>query len=149
MKLYTKRGDEGETSLASGKAVRKTSARIEAYGTVDELNSILGLAVESILADERLIGSESQDIARFLIETQSCLFSIGSELSFEQSMAPESASWDLVDETSVQQIEGVIDHYSEKLPPLRNFVLPVATLRMPIYTWPEPCPDESKDVAGV
>lgn len=124
MKLYTKRGDKGETSLASGEAVRKSSKRIEAYGTLDELNALLGLASEALIARHDLLVPEKDLIIQFLINTQTELFSLGSELSFAKALDPKTASWDLIDDENVAKIEAFIDQISATLPPLRNFILP-------------------------
>jgi len=110
MKIYTKTGDEGETSLFSGGRVGKDHPRIEAYGTVDELNSVLGLLVTEPLPDvivERLQG------------VQSVLFSIGSSLADPESkLAPDESAW------AVEPLEGWIDAMEESLDELGAFILP-------------------------
>ena len=110
MKIYTKTGDEGETSLFSGGRVGKDHPRIEAYGTVDEFNSVLGLLVTEPLPDgivERLQG------------VQSALFSIGSSLADPESkLTPDESAW------AVEPLEGWIDAMDESLGELRGFILP-------------------------
>ncbi|MBX7243035.1 MAG: cob(I)yrinic acid a,c-diamide adenosyltransferase [Bacteroidia bacterium] len=111
MKIYTKKGDSGETSLIGGTRVPKHHIRIEAYGTTDELNSCLGL-----LADY----PEMEAQRPFIRQIQSTLFSIGSHL------ANDSAHFKLpeIEEKSVQALEASIDEMDKVLPPLTNFVLP-------------------------
>ena len=110
MKVYTKTGDEGETSLFSGGRVGKDHPRIEAYGTVDELNSVLGLLSTEPLADgvvERLQG------------VQSVLFSIGSSLADPESkLPPEDAAW------STEPLVEWIDAMDATLGELRAFIQP-------------------------
>ncbi len=112
MKIYTKTGDSGQTSLFGGGRVPKTALRIEAYGTVDELNSTLGLA--------RSLGisTESDGI---LDEVQNDLFVLGSDLA----TPPDSkASVGRIDLSHIEKLEKWIDELDEKLEPLRYFILP-------------------------
>lgn len=113
MKIYTKTGDEGNTSLLGGKRLPKYHLRIEAYGTVDELNSFLGH-----LADQEV----SQSHQSFIREIQETLFSIGSHLATE----PENTQVKLpeVSTTLLGALEESIDHMEEGLSPLKNFILP-------------------------
>lgn len=113
MKIYTKTGDQGETSLIGGTRVSKDHDRIEAYGTIDELNSYLGLVKDSIpLSSEQQVLSIVQDR----------LFSIGSHLAADPSKSrmvlPE------IKEEDVKLLEQAMDRMDEKLPPLKNFILP-------------------------
>ncbi len=112
MKIYTKKGDKGDTSLFGGDRVSKSSKRIEAYGTVDELNSQIGLVLSSGMSEE---GEE-------LIRTiQDHLFILGADLA-----TPSSADTriDRIGESQVQFLEEAIDRMESDLPPLKNFVLP-------------------------
>ncbi len=113
MKIYTKTGDEGTTSLYGGKRVPKTDKVIEAIGSVDELNSLLGLCA----------GKLNQEYRRIFERIQSELFVIGSILA-----TPDDADAKLkhlkVNEKSVTQLEKEIDLFTEKLEPLHHFVLP-------------------------
>ena len=109
MKIYTKTGDKGETSLLGGKRVGKDALRIETYGTVDELNSILGICRSLNPPDE---------IARVLDGLQHALFRLGADLA---SPADSSIRIDLED---VQRLERIIDEMEPKLKPLKNFILP-------------------------
>ncbi len=113
MKIYTKKGDTGKTSLIGGTRVPKHHIRIEAYGTVDELNAWIGL-----LRDQAL---EPTDVA-LLIEIQDRLFTLGSILANDAEKSrmklPE------IHEADVQKLEGAIDKMNETLPEMRSFVLP-------------------------
>lgn len=113
MKIYTKKGDDGKTSLLGGKRVAKADLRIEAYGTVDELNSFLGL-----LRDQGLDEDKSQKI----IQIQNNLFSIGSHLATESG----STSFPLpeLNESEISFLEKEMDEMDETLPEMKNFVLP-------------------------
>jgi cob(I)alamin adenosyltransferase len=113
MKIYTKKGDTGTTALIGGTRLPKHHVRIEAYGTVDELNSYLGL-----LRD--LVTSEKTEAT--LLEIQDRLFTIGSHLAADPEKSnmklPEIISEDIV------LLEGEIDSMDSKLPPMKSFVLP-------------------------
>jgi cob(I)alamin adenosyltransferase len=120
-RVYTRTGDRGETALVGGKRVPKDAARIEAYGTVDELNASLGLA--RAFNAERLAEGEGH---RWLDETlrnlQNELFDLGSELA-----TPEDAVYEgmhRIGDTQVKELERLIDHCQKELPPLKSFVLP-------------------------
>ncbi len=113
MKIYTKTGDTGETSLLGGKRVSKDDLRIEAYGTIDELNSFLGL-----LSDQ----TECQPHRPFIRDIQNQLFIIGSLLAADQDKPglklPE------FNNTMTVALEKDIDEMEKELPPLTNFILP-------------------------
>jgi cob(I)alamin adenosyltransferase len=110
MKIYTKTGDTGETSLFSGGRVRKDDARVEAYGTVDELVSVLGL----LLCEDLPAGVDSR-----LLEIQRSLFEVGSTLADpEGRIGHTAAAWD------AEAIETWIDEMESELSPLRAFILP-------------------------
>ena len=111
MKVYTRTGDEGETSLIGGRRVRKTDPRIEAYGTVDELNAVIGLA--------RAVGGDNSRDTE-LHDIQQDLFTIGAQL------ASIDASEELPGPSAerVSAIEKSIDQMDMRLSPLRNFILP-------------------------
>lgn len=113
MKIYTKKGDEGETSLLGGKKVSKNDLRIEAYGTLDELNAHIGMLSTLNTLESWL---------PLMREVQSNLFSIGAILACD----PEDQHFSLptISEASVDPLERSIDELDEKLPPLKNFVLP-------------------------
>jgi cob(I)alamin adenosyltransferase len=107
-KIYTRTGDDGSTGLGSGDRVPKDSLRVEACGTVDELNSLIGL----ILASPEL----PPDISEILTKVQHQLFDLGGELSIPGTTA--------ISATAVEAIERALDQLNEDLPPLKDFVLP-------------------------
>ncbi len=113
MKIYTKNGDKGTTSLIGGTRVPKHSLRIESYGTVDELNSYIGLIRDQAI-DEKY---KTQ-----LIEIQDRLFTIGSSLAAD----PEKSKMKLPDliESDVLFLEDKMDEMDEQLPELKFFILP-------------------------
>lgn len=113
MKIYTKTGDKGKTSLLGGTRVSKNNNRINAYGTIDELNSFLGL-----------VSDLDQDEQRVLLirNIQSRLFTIGSSLAAETSRAKEFKP-DL-EEDDIIFLERAIDDMNESLPAMKNFILP-------------------------
>jgi cob(I)alamin adenosyltransferase len=112
MKIYTKTGDQGVTSLMGGKRVGKDSLRIEAYGTVDELNAVLGVC---------RVHNEDIFLGEIFMILQKCLFRLGADLA-----TPVGEKYDVprVTDNLVLQMEQWIDAMDEKLPPLKNFILP-------------------------
>lgn len=114
MKIYTKTGDKGTTSLIGGTKVSKSHLRIEAYGTVDELNSYIGLC-KDLLTDEQ--GK------KILLEVQDRLFTIGSSLACDPIKEPKMRIPDLL-ETDVELLEKEIDRMDKVIPPMKNFILP-------------------------
>ncbi|HJK95298.1 MAG TPA: cob(I)yrinic acid a,c-diamide adenosyltransferase [Polyangiaceae bacterium LLY-WYZ-15_(1-7)] len=117
MKIYTKTGDEGRTGLFGGERVSKTSARVWAYGEVDELNSALGLVRSQLDSDE---------LDTLLSAIQCELFDIGAELASTPGRR-EKGSMPLIDEPAVTRLEEAIDRHQESLPPLETFILPGGT----------------------
>jgi cob(I)alamin adenosyltransferase len=115
-KVYTKTGDEGLTSLVGGYRVSKTNARIEAYGTVDELNSNIGVLLHSTKLDDK-------DIIALLRKAQNKLFNIGAYLAND---AADATLYGLTQE-DVTALEQMMDEMSEELPPMRGFILPGGT----------------------
>jgi cob(I)alamin adenosyltransferase len=109
-RIYTRTGDDGTTGLGDGSRVRKTSPRIEAYGTVDELNAVVGLCCE--LAREPLLAR--------LRTVQQDLFDLGADLC----LPPGSGKAPLVGAGRVARLEGWIDEANEPLAPLTSFILP-------------------------
>lgn len=118
-KIYTKTGDKGETALGDGSRVAKTSTRVEAYGTVDELNSIVGIAV---FHAEGKIREQLQTI-------QNDLFDLGADLCvpLTQNVKAEYPPLRMVKD-QVERLESEIDQVNKDLSPLRSFVLPGGTL---------------------
>ncbi len=111
-RIYTKTGDEGETSLFGGKRLPKYHLRIESYGTIDELNSCLGLLRDHI---------EEESLRAFLKSIQERLFTIGSNLASDPEK--EMITPDLRPE-DIQLLEQEMDRMDEALPALKNFILP-------------------------
>lgn len=115
MKIYTKTGDAGDTGLYGGPRVAKDAPRIEAFGTVDELNALLGSArTESMPADVDAL------IARF----QNQLFDLGALLATPKPTASASAA---IGPAVIAELEAAIDQFDAQLPPLRQFILPGGT----------------------
>lgn len=112
MKIYTKKGDTGTTSLIGGTQVAKFHYRIDAYGTIDELNSYVGLVRDCV---------ENEAIRNFLYQTQNHLFAIGSILA---SDGKDNMKLPEIKEEQVDHIEQAIDQLEQELSPLQNFVLP-------------------------
>ncbi len=112
-KIYTRTGDGGETGLGDGTRIAKTSARIEAIGTVDELNSIIGVVIEDLLAEQN---NDLQPISDFLKILQHRIFDLGGELSIP--------GFEIINAGHVEAIENRLDELNEHLPPLENFILP-------------------------
>lgn len=106
-KIYTRTGDKGTTGLGNGSRVDKDHLRVETFGTVDELNSVIGL----VLASD--VGGPVRDC---LTRTQHELFDLGGELCMPGHT--------LIPETYVEQLEADLDRFNEALPPLKDFILP-------------------------
>jgi cob(I)alamin adenosyltransferase len=119
-RVYTRRGDWGQTALAGGQRVSKDDARIEAYGIVDELNSFVGAArvtAASSVSDHPQIAQ----LTAILLRVQHELFNLGSILAtLPEDVHPKQAR---VTETEVKKLEAEIDRMNSELPPLRSFVL--------------------------
>ena len=120
-KVYTRVGDKGETGLVGGKRVPKDSPRIEAYGTIDELNSIVGLA--RVFNEENLdAGDAHQFLDGVLCQIQDELFDLGSELATPPEFFQEGMYRVSVKE--IERIEKLIDQCQKDLEPLKSFILP-------------------------
>jgi cob(I)alamin adenosyltransferase len=117
MKIYTRGGDTGETSLFGGERVRKNAARVAAYGEVDELNSVLGVARAEL---------GHADLCAKLETIQSSLFDLGGELATPgiAERAARGKAGPRVAERDVTELESWIDQLETELEPLRNFILP-------------------------
>jgi cob(I)alamin adenosyltransferase len=113
MKIYTRKGDQGETSLFGGARLPKDHIRIEAYGTVDELNSHVGV-VMGFLSDA--------DLLRYLQEVQSRLFDVGAILASDPSK--ENDYIPKLKQVSIDVLEQAIDDMNTTLPELKHFILP-------------------------
>ncbi|HEY1341552.1 MAG TPA: cob(I)yrinic acid a,c-diamide adenosyltransferase [Bryobacteraceae bacterium] len=116
-RVYTRQGDRGETGLAGGQRVPKDGPRIEAYGSVDELNAFVGAARVTAAADPKTTG-----LAEVLLRVQHELFNLGSILAtLPQDVHPKQAR---VTDAEIEQLEHEMDRMNEDLEPLRSFVLP-------------------------
>jgi len=118
MKIYTKTGDDGTTGLIGGSRVSKSNARIECFGTVDELNAALGVAA--------VTAGEVSGLVDRLRLVQNDLFVIGSHLALPEATTPPSYL-PPIDETIIAHLEMEIDSAETSLPALRNFILPGGT----------------------
>ena len=106
-KIYTRTGDDGSTGLGDGTRVAKDSLRVEAYGTVDEANSCIGLVMASDVPE---------DIRTLLTAVQHQMFDLGGELCIPGHAA--------IDDDDVERLEQHLDRYNDDLPPLKDFILP-------------------------
>ena len=106
-KIYTRTGDDGTTGLGDGSRVAKDSARVNAYGTVDEANSCIGLLLASELP---------ADVRELLTRIQHQLFDLGGELCIPGHAA--------IHDADIDALEARLDHYNDDLPPLKDFILP-------------------------
>ena len=135
-KIYTKTGDEGETSLVGGIRIAKNAPRIEAYGTVDELSSHLGLLV-AMLSKDAEHGEDCQPIVETLERIQNNLFSISSILATDvEALSQNKAEWvkpyiesleafsEQLGSTETPLLEKLTDEYNAQLPVLNSFILP-------------------------
>jgi len=113
-RIYTRGGDDGETALGGGQRVPKDALRIEAYGTVDELNSLIGAALAAGLVD---------DVARPLRRIQNELFHLGSDLCIledDKKRMPVPR----IEQRHVDALEAILDEVTPEVGPLENFILP-------------------------
>lgn len=115
MKIYTKTGDLGETGLLGGVRVSKDDLRIEAYGSVDELNAVLGVARAADMPEA---------IDLILARMQNELFELGAELARPK---PPPANQIRIRGEEIKQLEGEIDQFESTLPPLTQFILPAGS----------------------
>ena len=113
MKIYTKKGDKGETSLLGGSKVKKDNIRLESYGTVDELNAFIGH-----IHDQEI----SENHKAILLKIQNQLFNLGSILSFDGKKS--QINLPKITKRNIQMLEAEIDKMEEKLAPLKDFILP-------------------------
>jgi cob(I)alamin adenosyltransferase len=116
-KIYTKTGDGGKTRLATGELVSKSNPRLEAYGTIDELNSFIGIA--RLVCDDELMGE-------ILARIQNDLFDLGADLATPES---ENLGYEplRIIESQVVRLENEIDEINENIPPLNSFILPAGS----------------------
>ncbi len=131
-KIYTKTGDDGTTGLGDGSRVRKDAARVEAYGTADELNSAIGvlLAVSGLPAA----------VVECLTEVQHELFDLGGELCIPGHR--------VIQASHVTRLEDALDGFNDALPPLKEFILPGGGQAPPRATWRAPSRAAPNDGSG-
>ena len=115
MKVYTRRGDSGETDLFGGQRVAKDDARVEAYGEVDELNASIGVALAAGVQD---------DVAALGVRIQGELFALGAYLATPDERRREKGSIPILSDDHVAHLEECIDAFEGEVDPLRRFVLP-------------------------
>jgi cob(I)alamin adenosyltransferase len=109
--IYTRTGDKGKTSLFGGKRVLKSDVRVDTYGTIDELNSVIGLVIANMQTKHKKIAHELEKI-------QHDLFAIGAYLANPKAQASKNLS------ERVKEFEKMIDIQTKKMPELKNFILP-------------------------
>lgn len=133
MKIYTKSGDNGTTNLVGGKRVRKDDIRVEAYGTVDEANSFLGIVISLLKNEEKkaftIVDRYNQrqelvELINSLLEVQRTLFGVGAELSTPNT---QKVVWE-IKENHIEFLEKKIDLWENTLEPITQFILPSGTL---------------------
>jgi cob(I)alamin adenosyltransferase len=114
LKIYTKTGDDGTTGLIGGSRVKKYDARLEAYGTIDELNAAIGVLRSSI---------QAADVVSELSRIQNKLFNIGSLLASDEKGEAYTANL-AITSANITELENAIDEYQSQLPELQQFILP-------------------------
>ncbi len=117
MKIYTKTGDKGMTSLVYGSRIPKNDLRVEAYGTCDEANSVIGQALSFLLNEQE---PEIIEVKKAFHRIQTVLFHVGAELATPEG---KEVKWKLAAE-DIKDLEKIIDTWDQNLPQLKNFILP-------------------------
>ncbi|WP_163971039.1 cob(I)yrinic acid a,c-diamide adenosyltransferase [Oceanobacillus halotolerans] len=117
MRIYTRSGDKGKTSLIYGKRVPKNDLRVEAYGTCDEANSMIGLALSYVSKEN---WEEKEEFLSTMHRVQTILFHVGAELA---TPSDKEVTWKLKQE-HIDELESKIDEWDKSLTPLKNFILP-------------------------
>ncbi len=125
-KIYTKSGDQGETGLGDGTRVVKDHPRVKAYGSVDELNAVIGLMIAQGLPAEK-----EKELGEILSDIQNDLFDLGADLCVPESDQDSQTRLRIKPE-QVTRLENWIDHYNGALAPLKSFVLPGGS---PVAAW--------------
>lgn len=115
MKIYTKTGDKGETGLLGGERVSKDSLRLNAYGTIDELNAFIGLAIAEV---------KSVKVMNVLVDLQNKLFILGSDLAAPENEKSVKLKVSRTPSNFIDQTEKIIDEFESQLDELKNFILP-------------------------
>ncbi|HEX7456374.1 MAG TPA: cob(I)yrinic acid a,c-diamide adenosyltransferase [Candidatus Nanoarchaeia archaeon] len=118
VRIYTRKGDRGKTSLIFGTRVSKDHPRVNAYGSVDELNASLGVAI-SFIRDKRIV--------KILQSIQNELFNIGVELASQKKLRKNTSGYYKLKQSKIEELENIIDQYDQNLLPLQTFILPSGT----------------------
>ena len=118
MKIYTKTGDSGESGLFGGTRILKNDPRLEAYGTLDELNSLIGVVLCETVSDK------TRQALKWL---QNVLFMAGADLATLENCSISASKIERINKEQIQKIEAMIDDFSLGLPELKNFILPGGT----------------------
>ncbi|PWI58915.1 cob(I)yrinic acid a,c-diamide adenosyltransferase [Sulfoacidibacillus thermotolerans] len=116
MKIYTKTGDEGQTSLIYGRRTTKDDLRVEVYGTVDEANSVLGIVCSQL----QILGPQVEDLRKIVLRVQRDLFDVGRDLATPE----DKQDTPNITATHVALLEKIIDRLEGELAPLHQFILP-------------------------
>ena len=127
MKIYTKTGDAGETSLFDNSRVSKADPRVDAYGEVDEVNACLGAAIAAVRLRHSVASAGqglNDDIAAVLVAIQKDLFAVGARLADPSSRIADRVTKAAVTALQIELLEATIDRLEAELPPLRRFILP-------------------------
>lgn len=117
MRIYTRSGDKGQTSLIYGQRVSKNDLRVEAYGTCDEANSAIGVALSHLTGED---WKDKESFLKDMQKIQTVLFHVGAELATPKD---KEVQWQLK-EAHIDDMEKSIDRWDEELAPLKNFILP-------------------------
>jgi cob(I)alamin adenosyltransferase len=115
MKIYTKTGDKGETGLFGGERVSKNSLRLNAYGTLDELNAFVGLVIVEV---------KNEEVKKVLLDVQNKLFTVGTDLATPQIEKNEKLKITRTPQSFIVSVEKAIDAFEDRLDKLNNFILP-------------------------
>lgn len=117
MRIYTRSGDKGTTSLVYGKRIPKNDLRVEAYGTIDEANSTIGLALSFL---EEVDWKKKDEFLNIMYRIQTILFHVGAEVS---TPSDREVAWKL-EQKHIDELEAQIDEWNKELPELTQFILP-------------------------
>lgn len=120
MKIYTKTGDKGTTSLVYGERISKSDVRVNCYGTIDELNSFIGLALSQLSLDDKKLEQEIKEAFKVV---QIRLFYVGADLS---TSSGQTVHW-RIKEKDIKCLENIIDQWTSRIPELGAFILPGGT----------------------
>ena len=129
-RIYTKTGDQGDTGLGDGSRVPKDHPRVTAYGTVDEVNAVLGIflvQLQGSLTPSPTSGGRGEELTELIRSVQNDLFDVGADLCLPSNESEKPGQVLRVRAEQAERLEKVIDHYNERLQPLKSFILPGGT----------------------